>query len=99
MPDEVNSDELWYVFARCTIRRSTIRNIFVYPEYVNAIKSYSGAINNEALYEIIKNEYVRLLRQGERMRGFRHVMNKVSLDVTGKTDTWREEVEEGDNDV
>ena len=33
------------------------------------------------------------------MKGFRNVMNRVSLDVTGKSNTWREEIEKEDDHV
>lgn len=82
------NSELGFLYKKLTIRASVISQIAFVPEYVEALKTFSGTLNNKTVYEVIKSTYKQMLSEGKSYRTARDVMNKVSKDVTGDSSSW-----------
>lgn len=84
--------ELGFLYRRCSIRPYVISQMALIPEFVEAIKGCTGEVNNQVVYETIKDVYIKMLSEGRNTRTSTDVMNKVSRDVTGSSATWREDI-------
>lgn len=83
------NSELGFLYKKLSIRPSIISKMALVPEFVEALKSYSGALDDHTVYEVIKKTYKQMLLDGKSYRTARDVMNKVSKDVTGESSTWQ----------
>lgn len=84
--------DIRFLFESCTkIKPSVICQISSIPEYVEAIKSYEGYIDDEAVYEILRAEAKKLYARGigGLYEAAKDVMRKVSRDVKGDRLAWR----------
>lgn len=80
--------ELGFLYKIVSYRANVISEMAFVPEYIEAIKSYSGDLNDRAVYEVIKITYKKMLADGKSYRTARDVMLKVSKDYTGDSMTW-----------
>jgi len=88
-----SNKELGFLYKKCSIRPYVISQMALVPEYVEAIKAYTGEVNNQIVYDAVKSVYLKMLSEGKNTRTSTDVMNKVSKDVTGDSATWRKDIE------
>lgn len=87
-----NNDEVGFLYKKCKkIRPSVISMLVFVPEYMNAIKKYTGYINDEVLFEILRKEFKTMCENGTAYRTARGIMNKISKDVKGDSSFWETE--------
>lgn len=84
------NNELGFLYKKCKkIRPSVISSLVFVPEYIDAIKAYGGFINDEVLYEIIREKFMEMCGNGNGYRTARSIINKISKDVKGDTFAWK----------
>lgn len=85
------NEELGFLYKKCKLIRPWVISALVFvPEYMDALKSYPGSLNDETVFEVIKNTYVGMLERGEGYRTARAIAKRVSQDVRGDPQAWQE---------
>lgn len=84
-------NELGFLYKKCKkIRPWVISELALVSEYMEAIKSFTGVIDDDVVYSIVCREYKAMLADGSDYRTARDVINKISKDVTGSSFSWQE---------
>lgn len=79
-----------FLYKKCKkIRPYVISEISLVKEYMDALKDYSGSLDDNSVYDIIKETYLGMMERGEDYRTARDVINKVSKDVMGSSEAWK----------
>lgn len=85
-------NELGFLYKKCKkIRPWVISELAFVPEYMDAIKSFTGMIDDDAVYSIVCREYKAMIATGSGYRTARDVINKISKDVKGSSSAWQED--------
>ena len=90
MQDKLKGNELWFLYKKCKrIRPVVISKIQLVDEYMQALREYPGSLNDETVFEIIRDVYNGMCERGESYRTARDVVNKVSRDLYGDPHAWQ----------
>lgn len=86
----VRNKELGFLYKKCKkIRPYVISQIALVPEYIEALKAYTGSLDDDSVYEVIKGTFKNMLADGKGYRTARDAMNKISKDVKGDSFAWQ----------
>lgn len=83
--------ELGFLYKKSSIRPGVISKLSLVPEFVEALKSYKGNLDDAAIYEILKCTFKQMLADGKGYRTARDIMNKVSKDIIGDSSAWQKD--------
>lgn len=90
---EATKREVYELCAECTAAcKKTVPDIAKVYQYVEAIRRYEGSINYNALYEIIKTEYLIMLKNGTARSTDTRCLKRVSKLVKGDSFAWESEL-------
>ena len=90
--ESLERNELTFLYKKCQkIRPWVISQMALVPEYMSALKEYTGNLDDESVYRIISYVYRDMLSNGQGYRTARDVVNKVSKDVRGDSSAWQSE--------
>lgn len=96
MTDNKNSlgpnSKLGFLYKKCTIKPYVISKIAHVPEYMDALLSYEGSLDDYSVYSIIRDTYKKMYEQNKGHDLARSILKQVSRDVTGDPQTWRNEI-------
>lgn len=83
------NSEFGFLYKKCQkIRPYVLSMIALVPEYMEALKSYDGELNDETIYEIVRDEYLKMYNAHNSKRVARNIVNKISKDVKGDSLAW-----------
>lgn len=84
-----HNDEMGFLYKKCKlIKPYVISLIALVPEFMDALKAYTGTLDDNSVYEIIKETYKSMMSNGNTYRTARDAMNKISRDVKGDSGFW-----------
>lgn len=88
--DKDSENELSFLYGKLAfIRINTIKAMAFVPEYVEAIKAYEGKLNDKAVYEIVRNAYVQILKSLKPHKLAKEIVRDISKDVMGDHMAWK----------
>lgn len=86
--ERMRLEGLGFLYKKCSIPPYIISSIADVPEYLNAVKVFDGDLNDNSIYEIIRDAYVRMLSEKKFSSIARSVMRNISKSVKGNSDLW-----------
>ncbi len=82
--------EFGFLYKKCQkIRPWVLSEITLVPEFMEALRSYEGTLDDDAVFEIIKKRYIEMYEKKQSYRTARAVMNAISKDVKGDSSAWQ----------
>lgn len=81
--------ELGFMYKKCSFRPAVVSLIALVPEFSNAIKSYKYTINNQSVFFILRDEYLKMIFSGTVSSNATNIMNSISKDLFGDRRAWR----------
>lgn len=82
--------DLRFLYKKCKkIKPYTITAILRIPQFVDALSKHSGFIDDEVVYEVLRERYIQMMDDGKSFRPATNVLNQVSLAVVGDKSAWR----------
>lgn len=91
--------EVGFLYKVCTkIKPSVITEMALVPEFMDIIRNYDGYVNDEVVYELLREKAREMHSQGKGVlyRTARDVMKKVSRDVKGDSLMWEKDCPESE---
>lgn len=86
------NEEFSFLYKNCVkIRSSVISELVFVPEFMNALRGYDKTLDDDSVYEVLKETYRKMLSDGRGYRTAKSILNKISKDVTGDSSSWRNE--------
>ncbi len=86
-----HNDEFGFLYKKTSIRPSVISAIATIPDYMEALRAFTGTLDDQSVYEIIKATYTNILAEGRSNRASRSVMKRISKDVKGDSLAWQKD--------
>ena len=81
-----------FLYKKCTLIKSgVISKLALVPEYMEALNDFRGNLDDQSVYEIVKAVYKKLYDEGRGSDTARSILKQISRDVTGDSQTWRNE--------
>lgn len=86
--ERIQSEGLGFLYKKCSIHPYIISNIADVPEYLNAVKKFDGDLNDDSIYEIIRDSYIQMLSEKKSSSIAKRVMRNISKSVKGDPNLW-----------
>lgn len=85
------NQEFSFLYKNTSIRGMVISKMTFVPEYMDALRAYKGTLDDNAVYEVIRATYLKMLENGTAYKTAKDVLRKVSKDVKGDSLAWETE--------
>ncbi len=86
-------NEIRVLYHKCEkIRPWVISEMGYVPEYMRVVRQVyedGGVLNDQVIFQIVRDVYKELYRQGNGYKKARDVVNKISKDVYGDPHAWQ----------
>lgn len=87
----VPNTEIGFLYRKCKkIKPGTISMMNWVPEFNEVIKNYQGGFNDEVVFQLVSIKFNEMYANGEAYRTATRVIKKISREVTGDPNAWKE---------